>query len=213
MFISSARILETIWSRTSNVEDVVVAADAAVAADVVVITTTRTATTRMAMVSSPGTRTRTTSRDRRLPLRSQREAIRSVVKRKKKRPHSSKDKEEVEVSRPAKIRVKTNSPKTQGPRLPSKLRPSNRRRPRRQHLSKIVAGVQLCFRLSRTKVKLKIVPHSRLRSHRSLREVIMLGVVLEVAPHEVDVVEVALDALPEAREVAARSHYVLTTSG
>ena len=213
MFISSARILETIWSRTSNVEDVVVAADAAVAADVVVITTTRTATTRMAMVSSPGTRTRTTSRDRRLPLRSQRAAIRSVVKRKKKRPLSSKDKEEVEVSRPAKIRVKINSPKTQGPRLPSKLRPSNRRRPRRQHLSKIVAGVQLCFRLSRTKVKLKIVPHSRLRSHRSLREVIMLGVVLEVAPHEVDVVEVALDALPEAREVAARSRFVPITSG
>ena len=190
-----------------------VAVDAAAAADVVVITTTRTATTRMAMVSNLVTRTRTTSRDRRLPLRSQRAAIRSVVKRKKKRPLSSKDKEEVEVSRPAKIRVKTNSPKTLGPKLPSKLRPSNRRSPRRQHLSKIVAGVQLCFRLRQTRVKLRIVLHSRPRSHRSLREVIMLGVVLEVAPHEVAVVEVALDALQAAQEVAARSHFVLTTSG
>ena len=190
-----------------------VAVDAAVAADVVVITTTRTATTRMAMVSNLVTRTRTTSRDRRLPLRSQRAAIRSVVKRKKKRPLSSKDKEEVEVSRPAKIRVKTNSPKTLGPKLPSKLRPINRRSPRRQHLSKIVAGVQLCFRLRQTRVKLRIVLHSRPRSHRSLREVIMLGVVLEVAPHEVAVVEVALDALQAAQEVAARSHFVLTTSG
>ena len=190
-----------------------VAVDAAVAADVVVITTTRIATTRMAMVSNLVTRTRTTSRDRRLPLRSQRAAIRSVVKRKKKRPLSSKDKEEVEVSRPAKIRVKTNSPKTLGPKLPSKLRPINRRSPRRQHLSKIVAGVQLCFRLRQTRVKLRIVLHSRPRSHRSLREVIMLGVVLEVAPHEVAVVEVALDALQAAQEVAARSHFVLTTSG
>ena len=192
-----------------------VAVDAAAAADVVVITTTRIATTRMAMVSNLVTRTRTTSRDRRLPLRSQRAAIRSVVKRKKKRPLSSKDKEEVEVSRPAKIRVKTNSPKTLGPRLPNKLRPSNRRSPRRQHLSKIVAGVQLCFRLRQTRVKLRIVLHSRPRSHRSLREVIMLGVVLEVAPHEVapHEVEVALDALQAAQEVAARSHFVLTTSG
>jgi hypothetical protein len=41
----------------------------------------------------------------------------------------------------------------------------------------------------------------------------MLGVVLEVVPHEVDVVEVALDALPEAREVAARSRFVPITSG
>ena len=216
MLISSARILEIIWSRTSNVEDVVVAEDAvvaAVAADVVVITTTKIATTRMETVSSLVTRTRITSRDRRLPLRSQRAAIHSVVKRKKKRPLSSKDKEEVEISRPAKIRVKINSPKTQGPKLRSKLRPRNRRSPRRQHLSKTVAGVQLCLWLSRTRVKLRIVPHNRLHSHQSLREVIMLGVVLEVAPHEVDVVEVALDASPEAREVVDKSRFVLTTSG
>ena len=212
MFISSARILKTIWNRTSNVEDAVVAedvADAVDAADVVVITTTKTAT-RMAMVSSLVTRTRITSRDRRQPLRSLRAAIRSVVKKKKKRPLSSKDKEEVEVRRPAKIRVKTNSPKTQGPKLQSKLHPRNQRSQRRQHLSKTVAGVQQCFRLSRTRVKLKIVPHNRLRSHRSLRGVIMQVVVLEGLPHEVAVAEVALDAL---QAVVARSHFVPTTSG
>ena len=76
-----------------------------------------------------------------------------------------------------------------------------------------MAGVQLCLWLSRTRVKLRIVPHNRLRLHRSLREVIMLGVVLEVAPHEVDVVEVALDASPEAREVVDKLRFVLTTSG
>ena len=211
MFISSARILKTIWNRTSNVEDAVVAedvADAVDAADVVVITTTKTAT-RMAMVSSLVTRTRITSRDRRQPLRSLRAAIRSV-KKKKKRPLSSKDKEEVEVRRPAKIRVKTNSPKTQGPKLQSKLHPRNQKSQRRQHLSKTVAGVQQCFRLSRTRVKLKIVPHNRLRSHRSLRGVIMQVVVLEGLPHEVAVAEVALDAL---QAVVARSHFVSTTSG
>ena len=211
MFISSARILKTIWNRTSNVEDAVVAedvADAVDAADVVVITTTKTAT-RMAMVSSLVTRTRITSRDRRQPLRSLRAAIRSV-KKKKKRPLSSKDKEEVEVRRPAKIRVKTNSPKTQGPKLQSKLHPRNQKSQRRQHLSKTVAGVQQCFRLSRTRVKLKIVPHNRLRSHRSLRGVIMQVVVLEGLPHEVAVAEVALDAL---QAVGARSHFVPTTSG
>ena len=192
-------------------EDAVVAedvADAVDAADVVVITTTKTAT-RMAMVSSLVIRTRITSRDRRQPLRSLRAAIRSV-KKKKKRPLSSKDKEEVEVRRPAKIRVKTNSPKTQGPKLQSKLHPRNQKSQRRQHLSKTVAGVQRCFRLSRTRVKLKIVPHNRLRSHRSLRGVIMQVVVLEGLPHEVAVAEVALDAL---QAVVARSHFVPTTSG
>ena len=211
MFISSARILKTIWNRTSNVEDAVVAedvADAVDAADVVVITTTKTAT-RMAMVSSLVIRTRITSRDRRQPLRSLRAAIRSV-KKKKKRPLNSKDKEEVEVRRPAKIRVKTNSPKTQGPKLQSKLHPRNQKSQRRQHLSKTVAGVQQCFRLSRTRVKLKIVLHNRLRSHRSLRGVIMQVVVLEGLPHEVAVAEVALDAL---QAVVARSHFVPTTSG
>ena len=187
----------------ADAEIVEVAADAADA---------EVTTTRVAMVSNLAIRT--ISRGRKLPLKSHRAAISLLKqwKRRKKRPYnSSETKEEVETSRPAKIREIINSPKTQGPRQLSKLRQNKRRSQRSQLLSKIVAGVQLCFKQRRTRVKLKIVLHNRLHLHRSLREVKMLEALLGVVLHAEAAVAVA-EALVAPQEVAARSLFVLTTS-
>ena len=141
------------------------------------------------------------------PLPNHRVAIPLLVKKKKKRPSRSKDKEEVVASRPAKIRVRISSPKTQDLRPPNK--PRIKKSPRLQRNQRL-AGVQLCSKPSRTKVEQKIVLRRRRpRFHQNLREVRLLEVV--VLTREA-VVEVVLVAPLEEEEVVVRSRFVPITS-
>ena len=81
-----------------------------------------------------------------LPRNRRGATILSVVKKRRKKRPLSKDKEEVVASRPAKIRVKINSPKIQDPKPLNKL---HRKKPRLLPPSRtIAAGVQRCSRLS-----------------------------------------------------------------
>ena len=169
--------------------------------------TTRTATTRTATVSNPVTR------GLRPPLKSQLAKIRSV-KRRKKGPPNSKDKEEAEANRPAKIRVikeRINSPGAIGPRLQNKVHPSIKRSPRGQLTA--VDGVQLCLQQRTTREMLTTAP-SRPNLHQSLREARMPEAIVEAAVAVVAAVAVALDvagAKPLEEEVAARSRFARTT--